>query len=823
MKKAKFDALEGFYKTKVAAEVAAIDTAIHAVMLLGDLTESDGLGGQFTDEDNGSDDTFTSADGRTWYRSADISANRLTPQLDRNLLKRHPATQSLVFLGDMQPVTVTQKARVDLLLADIKANYAASAAMLINVGDVVDTGDSSRPPEYGAVPYTMKDMYEAHRLSGIPEEDWFVIPGNHDIDYNNNSTDTAFNSGSNPQYAASYRTYLTWFQRHFYYVVRGNLVLIFIGAQARNTAGNITDDVVGWCKEIVRCNQGRTIGIVTHHPLQNTVAGSTTVGGSQLESSRFLDWIGTAGHRVDFWFSRHSGGDLNNPEVESHKLIQGCMFVGVDMNSSVDLEGDPGTITGLGSSYVVIEMVHGSNVLTFKRRNIDTASVSKEWSITVSSKMELSDRYTFDGRYQYDERHGIMTVPQIITTNLRRELVGDAWQPIHRPHTVLTLDLRDSQNDDVGIGEGASMVCRVPGANTRSSGNNEPNLNRPSRFGARFGAVRTNNGETFFSAAARISYSSGGVDAFPGYSESNEVPVIDFAQTYAKLLVSGYTVRMQHSTAGVIGLGIAQDTRGTSAIFYPRGAGGGTNYNAANTILQVGITAVGRSINAGGTINASGADYAEYKEIKPHLYGSVPKGTALGVAADGLLTDRFSEVVGRVFFKSTAPNLVGNDSWGTEKRIMEIYGIEAVGNQPIKQEAVVDDPKIPDDMPNQVAIELLEEASRKRQEIQAALDTRYEEEMTAWNTRREVFTAALEQERIKYDRIALCGVVPVNIQGVTEDDIGRYVVPEAGPEDSISFRLVTKTELSLMDYINACAVIEGIHDDGRPVVSVKVN
>ena len=175
-------------------------------MLKGDASEGDGLGGLYIDTDNGSSDTFTSADGRTWYRVQDVSEERLADELYRNLLKRRPAKQALVVCGDMQPITVPQKARVDLLLADIKANYAASAAMLINVGDVADAGDSSRPPEYGAVPYTMKDMYEAHRLSGIPEEDWFVIPGNHDIDYNNDSTDTSFNSGSNPQYAFSYRT-----------------------------------------------------------------------------------------------------------------------------------------------------------------------------------------------------------------------------------------------------------------------------------------------------------------------------------------------------------------------------------------------------------------------------------------------------------------------------------------------------------------------------------------------------------------------------------------------------------------------------------------
>jgi hypothetical protein len=34
----------------------------------------------------------------------------------------------------------------------------------------------------------------------------------------------------------------------------------------------------------------------------------------------------------------------------------------------------------------------------------------------------------------------------------------------------------------------------------------------------------------------------------------------------------------------------------------------------------------------------------------------------------------------RIFIRSTAPNLVGNDAWGAEDNIRALYGVECVGD-----------------------------------------------------------------------------------------------------------------------------------------------
>lgn len=87
--------------------------------------------------------------------------------------------------------------------------------------------------------------------------------------------------------------------------------------------------------------------------------------------------------------------------------------------------------------------------------------------------------------------------------------------------------------------------------------------------------------------------------------------------------------------------------------------------NAAICALRIGASKVsggtGRSINAGGTVNTLGADYAEY-ETKRLDCGELAKGAIVGFDADGLLTDKWS--LAKTFgIKSTAPSFVGGDTW----------------------------------------------------------------------------------------------------------------------------------------------------------------
>ena len=68
-----------------------------------------------------------------------------------------------------------------------------------------------------------------------------------------------------------------------------------------------------------------------------------------------------------------------------------------------------------------------------------------------------------------------------------------------------------------------------------------------------------------------------------------------------------------------------------------------------------------RSINAAGTVNASGADYAEYMTKASDFV--LAKGDVAGIDANGKLTNVFADAVSFVV-KSTDPSYVGNDKWG---------------------------------------------------------------------------------------------------------------------------------------------------------------
>jgi len=87
------------------------------------------------------------------------------------------------------------------------------------------------------------------------------------------------------------------------------------------------------------------------------------------------------------------------------------------------------------------------------------------------------------------------------------------------------------------------------------------------------------------------------------------------------------------------------------------------NWNVAGTVVYCGKNGTtGRSINAGGTVNASGADYAEYMK-KADSCGTIAKGDVCGVDSTGKLTDVFNNAISFVI-KSTNPSYVGGDTWG---------------------------------------------------------------------------------------------------------------------------------------------------------------
>jgi len=100
----------------------------------------------------------------------------------------------------------------------------------------------------------------------------------------------------------------------------------------------------------------------------------------------------------------------------------------------------------------------------------------------------------------------------------------------------------------------------------------------------------------------------------------------------------------------------------TNSFYYPSNGLSGTAPSSASTVQRIWRDAsTARSINAAGTVNQSGADYAEYMTKSGDF--TVAKGDVIGINSDGKLTNIFADAIS-FCVKSTDPGLVGNDSWG---------------------------------------------------------------------------------------------------------------------------------------------------------------
>jgi hypothetical protein len=172
----------------------------------------------------------------------------------------------------------------------------------------------------------------------------------------------------------------------------------------------------------------------------------------------------------------------------------------------------------------------------------------------------------------------------------------------------------------------------------------------------------------------------------------------------------------------------------------------------------------GRSLNAAGTVNASGADYAEY-EIKRDDCGVIKKGDVCGFDSAGLLTDKW--ILAKTFgIKSTDPSYVGGDSWGSA---------EKVGEEPEETES---------------------------------------ESFSSFEIRLKQFKENLEIERQKVDRIAYSGKVPCNLE---TGQVGDFVIPI---KDIDGISGMTVTAPTLEQYIKAVGQIISVNDDVY-IVAIK--
>jgi hypothetical protein len=246
----------------------------------------------------------------------------------------------------------------------------------------------------------------------------------------------------------------------------------------------------------------------------------------------------------------------------------------------------------------------------------------------------------------------------------------------------------------------------------------------------------------------------------------------------------------------------------------------GTVANTADAALRMRANSTtGRSINAGGTINASGADYAEY-ETKHADCGHIAKGAIVGFDADGLLTDRFDLAISFAV-KSTSPNLVGGDTWGgdaaepVEPAYEEPVHLRAhgLGERPMVNTRTSDAADVAARAADWDAAHAAWQAARDAHlaDWRAAVLVPHEAALAA---RR----AAAEAARQRVDRIAYCGKVPVNVTGAKPGD---WIVPERAGDGRIGARFVDDDAVTFAEYRLSVGRVRRILPDGRAEITVK--
>jgi len=233
--------------------------------------------------------------------------------------------------------------------------------------------------------------------------------------------------------------------------------------------------------------------------------------------------------------------------------------------------------------------------------------------------------------------------------------------------------------------------------------------------------------------------------------------------------------------SGVLIIESSNATNGTTAFFGVAGAG--VAYNASACAFGIyRCSTNSRSINAAGSINASGADYAEYMTKAGDF--AIAKGDVVGIDAQGRLTNVFANAISFAV-KSTDPAYVGGDVWGSEEAIGE--------TKPEK--------------PSQ---------RQSTEEVEAETDEEFAVRFAQYEADQSAFDAALEAARQRVDRIAFAGQVPVNVMGATA---GQYIIPVS---DNGAIKGEAVSNPTFEQYQIAVGKVIAIESDGRAKIIVKV-
>lgn len=269
--------------------------------------------------------------------------------------------------------------------------------------------------------------------------------------------------------------------------------------------------------------------------------------------------------------------------------------------------------------------------------------------------------------------------------------------------------------------------------------------------------------------------------------------------------------------ANTVGIGVSADANITAKV---RGAGTDTPFSVLNSsgtsMVATGtadLTAgtagesvtdtmlivrkdgtTGRSINAVGTVNASGADYAEYERLVQHIIDRVQegglgiaKGDVIGFDVNGHVTDRFSESV-TFGIKSTDPSYVGGDTWSADvgaKPIEPKYQAPRyVGSQeprPLYDEPVLEviEPVDPGDAPEASTLKLdgeTDESYAIRQKAEGEASGIWAMSVVLYNRDVPTYNAAAVRHEIQHDAWMAAREVYDPIRAQFDEDVAAYAV-----------------------------------------------
>lgn len=427
----------------------------------------------------------------------DILRNRQRERSSR------PGAWSEILISDIQPDDDNDIALWRTNLMPQIRKFHGDANMVSIAGDLVDRGFPAMSE--ASTYYDYPELFEDFERLGWKREWLFTLSGNHDYNYG---------SPTDGPESRFYTEYLKYNPRLYYYTVQGNIVRIYMGDMYASGEGNITDYVLAWCESIIERHPRCCIILYMHQPVLGTLnITNLAVDNDQAQfgSQRIIDMLTRQTGKVALIVTGHNSwnlyGGATAPGVVSNEFKHGCWHVNVGLHIP-SFKAYPAA----PMSFCKMDFTQGSRRIRVRRWDCLNQQyvAAKEFSLTSPVPIELSNRLSYDGRFQYDERGGLMEVDDKlkIARRLHRTLnTGGTWTVDAKPQTMLAFYLQDRSGDDIPAGVGPAIDFNVPGG-----GGDEGALVALDSMGlgARIAAFKTSGTDVDYAAELKLFKSTSG-------------------------------------------------------------------------------------------------------------------------------------------------------------------------------------------------------------------------------------------------------------------------------------------------------------------------